>query len=196
MNKQQELWQGQFGNEYHVRNVETNRTAFWYNALRGIIHDFGSVLEVGAGKGDNLEAIRAWNGKARVTGIDINESACKVMAERGIVAIHGPFPQVKVDNRYDLVMTRGFLIHVPQVYLKETLERIYELSNRYICVAEYYSPNRRKVNYRNITNAMWTGDYAGMLMKLHPDLRLVNYGFSYWQDGGNDVTWFLMEKMA
>lgn len=194
MNEQQKLWSGDFGDEYHKRNAEANRIYFWYEALCGIYDRTASVLEVGAGKGDNLASIKEWNQHMRVTGIDVNASACDAMERRGIVAIHSAFPNTQIDNRYDLVLTRGFLIHVPTALLPATLEKIYQLSNRYICFAEYYSPNRRRVSYRGHRNAMWTGDFMGMLMKMHPDLRLMKYGFKYHADGGDDVTYFLVEK--
>ena len=202
MTIQQQAWAGKFGDDYHTRNEQVDHLEFWREVLgpRGT-SDIRSALEVGAGQGDNLAALRRLREQQypqltplRVTGIDVNTNACLVMQARGIVGIRGGFPDMKIDNLYDLVLTRGFLIHVPGAHLDATLEKIYQLSNRYICFAEYYSPARRRVSYRGNQNMMWTGDYAGMLMKMHPDLKLLRYGFKYWQDNGYDITYFLMEK--
>lgn len=197
MTIQQQAWAGKFGDDYHARNTQVDHRYFWHEVLGHCIGLYGSVLEVGAGQGDNLAAIRdisRYTSPMRFTGIDVNKRACEAMEARGIVAIHGGFPDMAIDNRYDLVLTRGFLIHVPGPHLDATLEKIYQLSNRFICFAEYYSPARRRVSYRGKQNLMWTGDYAGMLMKMHPELKLLRYGFKYWQDNGYDITYFLMEK--
>jgi spore coat polysaccharide biosynthesis protein SpsF len=50
------------------------------------------------------------------------------------------------------------------------------------------------INYRGNDNALWTDDFAKRIMELHPDLKLVRYGFKYHVDGGHDLTFFLLEK--
>lgn len=196
---QQALWNGDFGDAYHERNYSVDRYDFWREVLYYNIRDIQSIFEPGAGKGDNLIALRRWAFKndvfPRVTGMDINKSACLEMERRGIVAIPGAFPNVIIGNEYDLVITRGFLIHLPKAELDKALAKIYNLSKRYICLVEYYSPARRRVSYHGHRNAMWTADYAGMMMKDHPDLQLLKYGFKYHKEGGDDVSWFLMEKV-
>ena len=195
MSRQSELWKGEFGDAYHQRNTEVSRHNFWNKVLAGYRNLITSVFEPGAGKGDNLAAMKnVLYEEPRLTGMDVNESACTAMNNRGIVGIHGAFPDMPIDNKYDLVLTRGFLIHVPMATLPATLDKLYAMSNKFICVAEYYSPSHRRVCYRGDRNAMWTADYAGMLMKRHPDLKLLRYGFEYWQEDGDDITWFLMEK--
>lgn len=192
---QQALWAGVAGDEYHKRNLQTDRSGFWGMVIGDRISGIHSVFEPGAGKGDNLTSIRKWayqnNVFPRVTGLDVNESACKVMEARGIVPIHSAFPNVEMANTYDLVLTRGFLIHLPKPELLKAIERIYEMSNRYICFVEYYSTRRRMVSYRGNRNALWTDDYAGYLLERHDGVRLLDYGFVY----GEDCTWFLMEKV-
>ena len=196
--KQQELWAGEFGDEYHDRNKQADHRMLWAETIGNRMAGIRSVFEPGAGQGDNLVAIRDRSDSlgygCRVTGQDVNARACRIMEERGIVAIHGAFPHTPIDNRYDLVLTRGFLIHLPNYDLKPALDKIYALSNRYICMAEYYSPRRRMVKYHGETSALWTGDYAGMLMNLYPDVKLLKYGFKYHKDAGYDLTYFLMEK--
>lgn len=189
---QSDLWKGEFGDAYHERNVLTVRCDFWYAVLGGHMMYIKSVLEVGAGKGDNLISIRNLSPWAflRLTGVDINEDACEAMEDEKIVAIQGAFPHFELDNRYDLVLTRGFLIHVPPADIDAALEKIYTLSNRYIVIAEYYSPARRAISYRGLRNALWTDDYAGRLMKAHPDLTVLRTGFDY----EYGITWFLLEK--
>lgn len=193
MKRQHAAWAGEFGNAYHLRNEPVDQTGLWAKVMRKA-DKVDSVLEVGAGQGDNLHAFKYLHPGCRVTGIDINETACKTMESRGFVAVHGVFPDVKIDNRYDLVLTRGFLIHVPTGDVDTVLDAMHGLSKRYIAIAEYYSPNRRRVSYRGYNDLLYVDDFAGRLMKRHPDLSLVDYGFEYWVDGGYDLTWFLLEK--
>lgn len=195
---QQGLWYGEFGNAYHKRNYQTDRQQQWMRIIGLYMPEIKSVFEPGAGQGDNLCAIRniarEMKTPCRFTGMDVNAYAHKLMAERELVAIHGAFPGTPIDNRYDLVITRGFLIHLPAEDLYHALDKIYSMSNRFICVSEYYSPSRRRVSYRGQRSAMWTGDYAGLLMGKYKGLRLLDYGFNYHLDGGDDETWFLLEK--
>lgn len=196
--KQEELWGGEFGNKYHARNPQADHSALWNEVIGSRLAGVHSVFEPGAGMGDNLVAIRDRSDSlgygCRVTGMDVNAHACAEMDKRGIVAIHGAFPNTPIDNRYDLIITRGFLIHLPNYVLKPALEKIYQMANRYICFAEYYSPRRRTVSYHGEKSALWTGDYAGMLMDMHPDVELIKYGFKYGRVCGYDLTHFLMEK--
>jgi spore coat polysaccharide biosynthesis protein SpsF len=40
-------------------------------------------------------------------------------------------------------------------------------------------------------------DFAGEIMERHPQMQLVDYGFSYRRDPNfpqDDITWFLMER--
>jgi len=193
--KQEKLWAGKFGNEYHGRNVQKNRNEFWYEVLAGRFSELTSVLELGAGQGDNLVAIGNYMmGKRVLVGLDINEQACAQMRERGIVPINSPFIGAQLHGRYDLVLTRGFLIHQPLEVLEETLRGIYDLSSRYICIAEYYATKRRGLLYRGHFQALWADDFAGRMMELYPDLKLLKYGFKYHTDDGDDITYFLLEK--
>jgi spore coat polysaccharide biosynthesis protein SpsF len=193
--KQEKLWAGKFGNEYHGRNRQKNRSDFWYEVLSGRFSELTSVLELGAGQGDNLTAIGNYMvGKRVLVGLDINERACEVMKARGILPYNDSFIDAQLHGKYDLVLTRGFLIHQPLEVLEATLRGIYDLSSRYICIAEYYATKRRGMLYRGRFQALWADDFAGRLMEMYPDLKLRKYGFKYHTDDGDDITYFLLEK--
>lgn len=203
MNKQEKLWQGAFGTEYHQRNKTEDRTGFWADVLgEDVLRDAFSVLEPGAGKGENLAAIRKLREVGgiqmqdwQLTGIEVNKVAFEEMRKQKIVAHNSAFLDIPLDDKnYNLVITRGFLIHVPTLALPATLAKIYNASSKYICFAEYYSPVRREVDYHGMGSALWLDDYAGKLMKMYPNLKLLDYGFKYHKDNGYDITYFLMEK--
>lgn len=196
--KQQALWAGQFGDEYHQRNPQADHLDLWSEIIGARMGGIRSVFEPGAGQGDNLVAIREhaewWSKECRFTGMDINEGAVAAMNERGLVGIHGAFPTDPIDNKYDLVLTRGFLIHLPNDELVKAFDKIYAMSNRYVCFCEYYSPVRRSFSYRGNRNALWVDDFAGQFMHYFPDVKLLKYAFKYHMECGYDLTYFLMEK--
>lgn len=197
MSDQEQLWQGQFGTSYHQRNKQTDRLGFWLDVLKQApMRGIDSVLEVGAGQGDNLAALRLLNHRAKFTGCEINPAAAEAMRNRGFAVLEGSFLGHHVLPKADLVITRGFLIHVPEQDLMRTLKRMHDAANFYICIAEYYSPVRREIPYRGYANALWADDFALRLLKSFDDLKLLDYGFHYHLDGGHDLTWFLLEKRA
>lgn len=203
MNKQEKLWASGFGTEYHQRNQFESRDQFWRDVLGDeVIKNSFNVLELGAGKGENLEAIHNLRTNLfdirmdtnRLTGVDVNGVACKEMAKRGFNAIHKPVLEADLGGQFELVLTRGFLIHVPKGALPSTLAFIHAAASRYICFAEYYAPVRREVDYHGIGSALWLDDFARHFMEMYPKTKLLDYGFKYHYDGGYDLTYFLMEK--
>lgn len=205
MNKQEKMWQGAFGTEYHNRNQFEDRKDFWYSILgNDVVRDAWSILEPGAGKGENLAAIHELRQQldirmdaTKLVGVEVNKVACASMEARGITVHNKAFletPLSDKDFRFPLVITRGFLIHVPSAALPATLAKIYNASSKYICFAEYYSPVRREVDYHGMGSALWLDDYAAKLMAMYPNIKLLDYGFKYHKDNGYDITFFLMEK--
>lgn len=204
MNKQEKLWQSGFGTAYHMRNQWEDRKDFWFEILGNkILTNATSVLEPGAGKGENLIAIREARkdyleiqmNDEMLTGIEINEKACEVLGGQGVDYYSGAFLDVRLQRQYNLVITRGFLMHVPTTALQATLTKIYNASSKYICLVEYYSPTRREVEYHGQGSALWIDDFAGRMMDIYRNLKLVRYGFKYHKDNnGNDLTYFILEK--
>lgn len=198
MNDQEKLWAGEFGNAYHERNKKQFRLEFWLEVLRKINdQQIKSVLEVGAGKGDNLNTLRTLYPDARYAAIEINAKACESMRDQGITVFNCPSTSLNTINpKQDLVISRGFLIHIPEQDLSATLRLLFTSSARYIFIGEYYSPQRREIPYRGYVDALWADDYVGRMMELYPGkLTVVDTGFAYHKTGGDDLTWFLLEKV-
>lgn len=211
VDRNEEIWRGKFGNQYHDRNLPTCRNRLWANVLRAVYRqytylsgntvglDTPYVMELGAGQGDNLVALRNLLGHGRYVGVDVNEGAVLAMERRGLATIHAPISQLIREHTEpdfaDMIVTRGFLIHVNPRMLDAVYDWMAKASKRYICMAEYYSPERREVSNYHGNNAMlWADDFAGEFLKRHPKWELIGYGFMYYRDGGNDETWFLLER--
>lgn len=199
---QEAFWAGQFGDEYS-RRVEGDDILAAYTAMHANIlrhaRDIGSVLEFGANTGLNLQAYRRLLPKAELSAIELNPTAVEVL--RGNPEIknvyHQSILEFEPDYQRDLVLIKTVLIHINPDALSKVYDRLYKASQRYICVAEYYSPTPVTVEYRGHDERLFKRDFAGEILDRFPDLKLVDYGFVYHRDNTfpiGDVNWFLMER--
>lgn len=205
------FWAGEFGNEYTRRNVGRVRANLGFFS-RALFHAQvalmmekrrqASLLELGCGAGENLEALvplfAEGLGQIELTaaGIELNEFAVGVARAKGFEVTHGSFLEVELGQA-DIVLTKGVLIHVAPEDLQLAYRRIYAAAERWILLAEYYNPTPVEVTYRGHAGRLWKRDFAGELLEQHPDLRVINYGFAWRRDQfalQDDLTWFLLEK--
>lgn len=199
---QEAFWAGEFGDEYSARvdgvDVVAAYTAMHANVLR-LTEDIKSVLEFGANIGLNLQAYSRLLPKAELSAIELNSSAVEALKKNQNIkhVYHESILDFEPNYQRDLVLIKTVLIHINPEALPGIYERLYRSSKRYICVAEYYNPTPVTVEYRGHTERLFKRDFAGELMDLFPDVKLVDYGFVYHRDNAfplGDVTWFLMEK--
>lgn len=199
MTDREELWAGEFGTEYHKRNPLNLHVNMWKRILRP--DQVKSAIELGAGCGHNLVALKAlsWHG-VKTTGVEINKEAANAMRNLGVDnVVNCPVLSFVPTDTYDMVITRGFLIHLSADELMRAFRLIANLSSRYVVMAEYYSPTTREVKYHGHGDALWARDFAGLFMERYPYFKLIDYGFVYRGDPvepQDDITWFLMERQA
>jgi pseudaminic acid biosynthesis-associated methylase len=203
MSSEQEVfWQEEFGDNYTIRNNENTLLANnieLFNKIFLNLNDISNVLELGCNRGNNLEAIHSINKNILLNGIDINKSAIEILNNKNICQNTevGSIYNIPKENKFDLVFTKGVLIHIPEDKLSDVLEIMYECSKKYILICEYYSKNRHEINYRNFSNKLWKDDFCGKIMQKYNNLEIVDYGFSYHKDPKfplDDITWFLLKK--
>ncbi len=199
--KQEMFWSQSFGNEYIDRNKDAalvNRILpFWSDVLKRT-GPLRSVLELGANIGLNLRALKLLSRESEMDAVEINEEAAAILEDWGGCRVHrGSILAFSPPRRWELVFTRGVLIHIDPDALQRVYELMLEASSRYILVAEYYNPKPVEVPYRGHEGLLFKRDFAGELMDREPSLRLVDYGFVYHRDPlfpQDDITWFLMAK--
>lgn len=206
-------WGGDFGSEYAKRspgNPEAN-VAMFKRALgfmeskpnqigscwqphRGI----GTILELGAGVGSNIVALRKMFKDALIAAVEINPTAIERLIATGAAneMYQDSLLTWTPPRQYDLAFTKGVMIHIPTEDLKRAYGALYRASRKYILVAEYYAPTRTEIIYRGRAGMLWKDDFAGQMLDTYPDLRMIDYGFHYHRDQHpqDDITWFLMEK--
>jgi pseudaminic acid biosynthesis-associated methylase len=198
---QEAFWAGQFGDAYTARNrgpqaLASNLALFARMLPRS--SGIGSVLEVGANVGLNLQAIQLLLPGAELCAVEINEQAVAELRKLPRVQVHHASVLEFVPARqFDMVLVKGLLIHIDPTHLSRVYDLMYQASGRFICLVEYYNPTPVSVPYRGHADRLFKRDFAGELLERFSDLRLVDYGFAYHRDPvfpQDDLNWFVLER--
>jgi spore coat polysaccharide biosynthesis protein SpsF len=200
--EQENFWAGDFGDSYIERNQSkeylASNLSFFAKSMSQV-GKINSLIEFGPNVGMNLAAIKNLYPSIELHGVEVNSKAAKELG-----ALIG---QQNVSNtsildfttqeRYDVTLIKGVLIHINPNQLSTVYQKLYELSNKYILICEYYNPVPVSINYRGHEDRLFKRDFAGEIMDLYKDLSLIDYGFVYHKDPvfpQDDVTWFLLQK--
>ncbi|WP_248914798.1 pseudaminic acid biosynthesis-associated methylase [Pseudomonas moorei] len=201
LTEQEKFWQGDFGNHYVERNVGQPLVAANLALFAKALTRAGrieSLLELGTNAGNNLQALHQLLPQCELFGVEINASACAQARTLGIGQIwHGSLFDFPRERSFDLTLSKGVLIHLAPELLPAAYAQLYELSQRYILIAEYYNPSPVEVSYRGNSGKLFKRDFAGEMLDRYDDLQLLDYGFAYHRDRQfpvDDITWFLLEK--
>lgn len=200
--EQENFWAGSFGNEYINRNISSEYIASnlnFFSKTFKITNKINSLIEFGSNVGMNLKAIQLLFPKIDLFGIEINKEAAnqlsKLIGQNNV--FHGSILEFIPIKKYDVALIKGVLIHINPEMLGKVYERLYQSSNKYILICEYYNPSPITINYRGHDNKLFKRDFAGEMLEQYQDLQLIDYGFCYKRDKAfpqDDVTWFLLEK--
>jgi pseudaminic acid biosynthesis-associated methylase len=198
--EQEAFWSGAFGEAYSKRNVGDH----WVAANTVLFADVlahaevSSVLEIGANIGLNVRALQNLIPDSEIAGVEINDFAAEELEKTGCTVFRGSALDFTPPRRYDLVFTKGVLIHMPPERLPEVYDLMYGATERYLLVAEYYNPRPETITYHGQEQRLFRRDFAGEILDRFPDVRLVRTGFAYHRGPfpQDDLTWFLMEKQT
>lgn len=199
--EQEVFWAGAFGDQYLARNVGTDliaaRKALWIEALAETVN-IHSICEFGANIGLNLIGLRQHLPTAHLSAIEINPQAVAQLQQFDWLEVYaGTILEPQLPAPVDLTFTCGVLIHIAPDALGAVYQNLYEGSQRYIAIAEYYNPTPMTVTYRGHAERLFKRDFAGDMLDQFSNLKLRDYGFRYHRDPSDpvdDLTWFLMEK--
>ena len=201
--EQESFWAGKFGTDYIDRNngedILASNLIFFSKALKQT-KKITSCIELGANIGMNLKALKLLYPGLNIDAVEINQQACLEL-EKVVGKTHTFNKSIFDFNTklyYELVLIKGVLIHINPKRLSDIYEKLYQLSNRYILIAEYYNPSPVAINYRGHNDRLFKRDFAGEFLNKFSNLNLVDYGFIYHRDQNfpqDDITWFLIEKL-
>jgi pseudaminic acid biosynthesis-associated methylase len=109
----------------------------------------------------------------------------------------GPLKDAKFKNKFDLVFTNAVLIHINPDDLLESMQRMFEMSSRYILFGEYFNRTPVMINYRGEDDRLFKRDFGKLFMD-NFDCKIVDYGFLWGHEfddaGFDDITYWLFEK--
>lgn len=199
---QEKFWNGQFGDEYIGRNNSdeflASNISFFSKIFRRIQKPI-SLIEFGANIGMNLKAIKSLYPSINLYGIEINEKASDELStfigKKNV--FKGSIFDYKSKIKYEVSLIKCVLIHINPEKLPVVYEKLYNSSSKYILICEYYNPSPITVKYRGHNDRLFKRDFAGELMDLYIDLKMIDYGFVYKRDQSfpqDDVNWFLLKK--
>lgn len=200
-------WAGPDGDQYVTRNMDIElidaSRRFFMRVFKNVHHEPQPyrAIEFGANIGLNIQALRRsnWFARATFTAVEVNPNACKTLRAVADTVFEGSMldPEMPWGLGYEVVLTKGLLIHIHPTDLPAAYAAIYEASSRYIVLAEYFSRQRTEIEYRGQMGRLWKADFAAELLAAYPDLKLVDYGFASRLDPllkQDDLNFWLLEK--
>ncbi|TRZ51181.1 pseudaminic acid biosynthesis-associated methylase [bacterium] len=197
---QESFWAGEFGNEYNKRNTDeelrSGNIRLFSRALKDV-SNIESIIEFGANIGSNILALKTLLPTTKMSAVEINDEAVLELKKiKELKIYHDSILNIEIENKYDLVLIKIVLIHINPSMLKKTYGILYKASKKYILIAEYYNPTPVKINYRGNKSRLFKRDFAGEMLDIYEDLKLVKYGFLYHREplNSDDINWFLLEK--
>ncbi len=198
---QEKFWAGKFGDDYINRNFDAKIIAGNISMFSKVLKntkDINSIIEYGPNIGLNLIALKTLIPQSKLSGVEINEKAVKILSEnKDIKVYHKSILEFKSAAKWDFVLVKGVLIHINPQELKTVYDLLYKTSKKYICIVEYYNPKPVALDYRGNKDKLFKRDFAGEMLNEYKDLKLIDYGFSYHLDNNfpqDDLNWFLLEK--
>jgi pseudaminic acid biosynthesis-associated methylase len=200
MSEQEVFWAGKFGEDYISRNQSSNylasNTHFFSNILSTVGVKPENILEVGANIGMNIDALRNLIPECEYSAIEINSTAADQLRKKGVNVYLGSLTELEIEQEFDLVLSKGVLIHIAPELLAKAYEKIYRLSKQWVVIAEYYNPTPVSLTYRGHENKLFKRDFAGEFLDKYPDFTLWSSGFAYHRDKfpQDDITWFLLKR--
>lgn len=200
--EQEHFWATDFGNEYVARNKGANIIASNLALFAKILartQPIGSIIEFGSNIGLNLIALHQLLPKAHLAAVEINQTAATELQQNlpQVQLFHQSILNFTPEQTFGLVLIKGVLIHINPEKLPQVYDILYQSSERYICISEYYNPTPVTIPYRGHSDKLFKRDFAGEMLDRYPNLKLVDYGFSYHRDlhfPQDDTSWFLLEK--
>ena len=162
---QEEFWAGEFGTNYINRNKGSKLLAsnldFFSKALSQT-NNVNSCIEFGANIGMNLKAINLLYPNIELSAVEINKDAVKELNDLidSKNVYNNSILEWSPTKKYDLVLIKGVLIHINPDYLQGLYELIYNSTEKYALICEYYNPFPVSVEYRGETDRLFKRDFA------------------------------------
>jgi len=201
MNEQQLFWAEHYANEYIEKNkefdLELGKEA-WTQMVKST-ENIESILECGCNIGRNIRFLGEALPSATKSVIEISKPAFDFVTSQYTLhmAFNGSIEDSKFPKKFNLVFKMGVLIHIHPNNLVKAMSRIYEHSNRYILLGEYFNRTPVTIEYQGQRDKLFKMDFGKTFLE-NFDVKVVDYGFLWGhvfdRAGFDDITWWLFEK--
>jgi len=139
--------------EENTGAVQNRLSEFIFNSILTL--GGGKILEAGCNIGNNLSSFPE---NYEIYGLDLNEKAlekCKARYqsfkfEKGSL-LNIPFP----DSFFDIVFTRGVLIHIAPENLDSVLSELLRVSKKWIFNLEYHGEDNKMIKWKRGDDMLW-----------------------------------------
>ena len=116
------------------------------------------ICEVGTNVGNNLIGFPK---TSDVTGVDLNEYALSINKEKHpefkfdlASALDLPYS----DDSFDLVFTRGVLIHIDPTNIDKAIDELFRVSKKWIINLEYFGEDSKSISWKRGDDLLWYRD--------------------------------------
>ena len=202
-NSQESFWKNDLETAYALDNSNFDSVSgckAWEVMLGSIdINSIESYLDCGSNIGRNVGFLKSVIPGASANIIELASKpfeTCKATYKIE-KSFFGPIKDAIFEVQFGLVFTCGVLIHVNPNDLLQTMQRMYNLSSKYILVAEYFNRTPVSIDYRGATDKLFKMDFGRLFLE-NFECTLVDYGFlwgfEYDSAGFDDITYWLFEK--
>lgn len=201
MNEQINFWVNTYAESYIQKNSIFNKklSIDSWNKMLSKTQDIKSLLECGSNIGRNINVLNEILPKCLKSIIEVSPKAFLEVTEKYDLdfAFNGPILNAETEKTFDLVFTIAVLIHIHPNELLENLKKIYQLSNKYILIGEYFNRTPVSIEYHGEKDKLFKCDFGKLWME-NFDVVLIDYGFLwghiYDSAGFDDITWWLFQK--
>ena len=200
MTEEADFWAGSFGEEYIGRNESeellASNLAFFSAVFQAMGVKPSSIFEIGTNVGLNLDAIRLLAPNSETLGVEVNELAAQIANQKGHIVETSSIEDFVPSGKFDLVVSKGVLIHLNPLSLTAAYEKLERLSGRFVLIAEYFSPAPTMISYRGHLNRLYKRDFTGEFLSMHKAFILRSSGFlsSRGVFPQDDINWYLLER--
>jgi pseudaminic acid biosynthesis-associated methylase len=204
-NEQQKFWHETYSEAYIKKNSdfdEEGGVEAWVKMLESCDNktDILTTLECGSNVGRNIGFLEKVLPHSKKSLIELSDDAYKIVTERYDLdsAFNGSILDAEFDNSsFDLVYIMGVLIHIHPADVLANMQKMYDLSSKYILIGEYFNRTPVTIEYQGEKNKLFKSDFGKTFIENH-NVELIDYGFLwghiYDAAGFDDITWWLFKK--
>jgi pseudaminic acid biosynthesis-associated methylase len=203
LNEQEQFWSRTYAADYIKKNssFDLKKGIEAWNKMSLKIPNIKNILECGCNIGKNLNCLNRVFPRAKKSIIEISKPAYDHVLKTYNIknAYNGSIISSNFSlNSFDLVFTMGVLIHISPKNLIANMKKVYDYSNKYILIGEYFNRQPTTIMYQGLSNKLFKCDFGKIFIN-NFNVKLIDYGFLwghiYDKAGFDDITWWLFEKI-